>query len=132
MNSNIGSNIDNAERIGNDGEGFLVEAMPECGGCIEIWLSGEIDLANQDRFAEVLANCLTIPESLRRWVFSPRYVLDMSRVSFLGAGGCRVIVEMAAEIARRGARTELRGISRSQRRVIELLDVQGLLRSSAA
>ena len=53
----------------------------------------------------------------------------MSRVSFLGVAGSRVIVEVAADLARRGAGTELRGMSRIQRRIVELLDDQGLVRS---
>ena len=56
----------NAVRIGNDGGGFLVEAMPEDRGCVEIRISGEIDLANVDRFAEGLDECVLVPESPSR------------------------------------------------------------------
>ena len=119
----------NDEGIGIDDEGFLVEAMPEYRGCIEIWISGEIDLSNEDRFAESIDECVIVPESPSRWDFAPLHVFDMSHVSFLGVGGSRVIVRMAAELARRGAGTEIRGMSRIQRRVIELLDDQGLVRS---
>jgi hypothetical protein len=119
----------NSERIGNDDGRFVVEAMPEYGGCVEIRMSGEIDLANEDRFAERLDECVIVPEWPSRWDFAPLHVFDMSQVSFLGVGGSRVIVRVAADLARRGAGAEVRGMSRIQRRVIELLDDQGLVRS---
>jgi len=122
----------NVVRIGNDRGGFLVEAMPNDRGCVEIRLSGEIDLANVDRFAKGLEECVLVPESPSSSDSEPRYVFDMSQVSFLGVGGARVIVTVVADLARRGTRTEIRGMSRIQRRVIDLLDDRGLVRSRSS
>jgi len=120
----------NVESIGSDGWSLVVERLPEDPGRVEIRISGEIDLANMDRFAEGLDERVIVPESPSRWDFARRYVFDLSKVSFLGVGGARVIVEVVAELTRRGAGTEIRGMSRVQRRVIDLLDDQGVVRSS--
>jgi anti-anti-sigma regulatory factor len=119
----------NVDQVGNDGGGLLVEALADDRGCVEIRISGEIDLANVDRFAERLADCIRDPESPSRFNFARWYVFDVSQMSFLGVEGARVIVGIVAELARRGVCTEFRGMSRIQRRVIELLDDQGLVRS---
>jgi anti-anti-sigma regulatory factor len=119
----------NVRRIGSAGGGLRIEALPEDRGCVEIRISGEIDLANVDRFAEGLDECVLVPGSPSRSDFARRYVFDLSQVSFLGVGGARVIVEVVADLTRQGAWTEFRGMSRVQRRVIELVDDQALVRT---
>lgn len=91
------------------------------GATVVVALSGELDLATAPRLRSCLApmvTAATAPQEL---------VLDLSDLSFLDASGISALLTVQRALAARGGRLCLRSPSRLVRRIVQVLDLDGLL-----
>ena len=93
----------------------------ETGSTVLVALSGELDLATAPQLRSCLAPLVTArtaPDEL---------VLDLSALTFLDASGISALLTVQRALAARGGRLALRSPSRLVRRVVKVLDLDGLL-----
>ena len=93
----------------------------ETGSTVVVALSGELDLATAPQLRACLAPLVTgatAPDEL---------VLDLSELTFLDASGISALLTVQRALAGRGGRLALRSPSRLVRRVVRVLDLDGLL-----
>jgi stage II sporulation protein AA (anti-sigma F factor antagonist) len=89
-------------------------------GCIEVSVTGEIDLANANAFQEHLANAVTNHAIEVR--------IDLSGVDFIDSAGVRALVALAYRLETAQIRLQLHAPAGSlARRVLELSGLESLI-----
>ena len=88
---------------------------------VVVALSGELDLATAPQLRSCLAPLVTSPTAPQE------LVLDLSELCFLDASGISALLTVQRALAARGGRLALRAPSRLVRRVVKVLDLDGLL-----
>lgn len=91
------------------------------GTTVVVALSGELDLATAPRLRSCLAPIVTAQTA------PMQLVLDLSELRFLDASGISALLTVQRALAARGGRLALRSPSRLVRRVVKVLDLDGLL-----
>jgi len=82
-------------------------------------VSGELDVATSGRLRNAFSELLAVGHS--------ELAVDMGGVEFMDASGVGVLVGAALEARARGGRLVLQRPSRAVRRVLDLVDLDGVL-----
>jgi anti-anti-sigma factor len=97
---------------------FEATAVPSSGDVVVVVLRGELDIATIPRLRAVLEPLVDARQ---------RAVLDLSDLTFIGAGGIAEFIRARRLLRARGADLRLRAPSTTCRRVLEIIGAEHML-----